>query len=189
MKKHLLALAALATVSGVAVAQNVTVYGFLDAGVYQTSNGSSTTGKSMTTMANGGGHWFPSMLGFTGTEDIGGGLKANFNLQSSLMNNSGAVGDGVTDDTEAINRALFEVYCRTASPSAKKILYFPAGKYKVSDGINVPSDATIKGEGINNTIITQTANPKYVSYVMTTADNKQQIGAQIGYNGASLRKP
>jgi hypothetical protein len=98
----------------------------------------------------------------------------------------GAKGDGVTDDTEAINRALFEVYCRTASPSAKKILYFPAGKYKVSDGINVPSDATIKGEGINNTIITQTANPNYVSYVMTTADNKQQIGAQIGYNGASL---
>ena len=60
MKKHLLALAALATVSSVAVAQNVTVYGFLDAGVYSTNNGSSS-GKSVLTMANGGGHWFPSI--------------------------------------------------------------------------------------------------------------------------------
>lgn len=95
MKKHLLALAALATVSSVAVAQNVTIYGFLDAGLYSTNNGDSSNGKRLTTAANGGGNWFPSMLGFTGSEDLGGGLKANFNLQSSLMNNSGAVGDGV----------------------------------------------------------------------------------------------
>lgn len=98
----------------------------------------------------------------------------------------GAKGDGITDDTEAINRALYEIYCRNSIISSKKVLHFPAGNYIVSDGINVPSNAILKGEGSNNSIITQTANPSYISYVMTTADSKQQVGGQIGYNGASL---
>ena len=98
----------------------------------------------------------------------------------------GAKGDGLTDDTEAINRALYEIYCRTSAPAARKILWFPAGRYIVSDGINVPNNAILRGEGTNNTLIIQTADPSYVSYVFTTADSKQQIGAQIGYNGATL---
>ena len=98
----------------------------------------------------------------------------------------GAKGDGITDDTESINRALYEIYCRNGIASARKVLHFPAGNYIVSDGVNVPTNAIIKGEGANNTIITQTADPTYISYVITTADNKQQVGGQIGYNGAGL---
>jgi len=92
MKKQLLALAALAAVSSVAVAQSATVYGFLDAGVFTTSNGQG--GKTQTTMNNAGGVWFPSMYGITGSEDLGGGLKASFNLQGSLGNMTGANSDG-----------------------------------------------------------------------------------------------
>jgi hypothetical protein len=101
----------------------------------------------------------------------------------------GAKGDGVTDDTEAINRAMYELYCRTTSLAAKKILYFPAGNYIVSGSINVPSYARIEGEGTYNTQITQTANPyiyPYITWIMYTADNKQQIQNLIGLNGASL---
>ena len=101
----------------------------------------------------------------------------------------GAKGDGVTDDTEAINRALYELYCRTSSLAARKTLYFPAGNYIVSGSINVPSHARIIGEGTYNTQITQTANPyiyPYVTWVMYTADNLQQTGNLIGLNGASL---
>ncbi len=94
MKKHLLALAALATVSGAAFAQsNATVYGFIDAGVLVTNN-SGTNGKNATIATSG--QWFPSMIGFTGSEDLGGGLKANFNLQGSLGNQTGAAGDATT---------------------------------------------------------------------------------------------
>ena len=100
----------------------------------------------------------------------------------------GAKGDGITDDTESINRALYELYCRTSAPAARKILHFPAGVYIISDGINVPTYATLKGEGPYNTILRQTADSSYVSYVVTTADSKQQVGAQIGYNGAELPK-
>ena len=98
----------------------------------------------------------------------------------------GAKGDGLTDDTESINRALYELYCRTNVPAARKTLYFPAGKYIVSDGIRVPSNAFLRGEGPNNTIIQQTADPSFIEYVMITADSKQQIGGQAGKNGATL---
>jgi len=98
----------------------------------------------------------------------------------------GAKGDGITDDTEAINRALYEIYCRVLTPTSRKILHFPAGRYIVSDGIRVPTNAILRGEGSGNTIIQQTADPALMSYVMITADSKQQIESQIGFNGASL---
>ena len=98
----------------------------------------------------------------------------------------GAQGDGTSDDTESINRALYEIYCRTLSPASRKKLYFPAGTYIVSDGIRVPSYAILQGEGSNNSIIVQTADPSLVSYAITTADSKQQIEGQVGYNGAVL---
>lgn len=101
----------------------------------------------------------------------------------------GAKGDGVTDDTESINRAMYELYCRASSLAARKTLYFPAGNYIVNGSVNVPSHARIVGEGSYNTQITQTANPyiyPYTTWVMTTADNLQQTGNLIGLNGASL---
>jgi predicted porin len=93
MKKHLIAAAALATLSTAAFAQSsVTAYGFIDAGILTTNNAGN--GKSAT-MATAG-QWFPSMIGFTGTEDLGGGLKANFNLQGSLWNQTGGAGDAAS---------------------------------------------------------------------------------------------
>lgn len=96
----------------------------------------------------------------------------------------GAKGDGITDDTESINRAMYELYCRTTNVAARKKLLIPAGQYMISDGLNIPSNAMLVGEGMDNTVIVQTADPSYVSYVVTTADSKQQIGGQIGLNGA-----
>ncbi len=90
MKKHLLALAALATVSGVAFAQsNVTIYGTMDTGFTRTSK-TTSAGLSKTELHNGG--LAPSILGFRGTEDLGGGLKASFNLESHLTIDNGAGG-------------------------------------------------------------------------------------------------
>ena len=67
----------------------------------------------------------------------------------------GAKGDGVSDDTESINRAMYELYCRTSSLTAHKTLYFPAGNYIVNGSINVPSHARLRGEGTYNTQLTQ----------------------------------
>jgi hypothetical protein len=123
-----------------------------------------------------------------------GGTTTQRSIQKKLddfvsVKDFGAKGDGVTDDTEAINRAMYELYCRTTSLAAHKVLWFPAGNYLVSGSINVPSTARLRGEGTYNTQITQTANPyiyPYVTWVMYCADDLQQIQNLIGLNGASL---
>lgn len=92
MKKQLIALAALALVSGMASAQSsVTVYGNIDVGLLTQNN--VPAGGSTTTMANGG--IAPSIWGFRGSEDLGDGLKANFNLEGHYFADTGA-GTGST---------------------------------------------------------------------------------------------
>lgn len=44
----------------------------------------------------------------------------------------GAAGNGVTDDTAAINRALKAVTNERITAAAKAIVYFPTGTYLVS---------------------------------------------------------
>jgi hypothetical protein len=51
----------------------------------------------------------------------------------------GAKGDGVTDDTAAINSVM-------GMASSSKLIYFPAGSYIITGTINVPSHALITGE-------------------------------------------
>jgi predicted porin len=86
MKKLLIATAALAMVAGTAQAQSsVTVYGNIDAG-YSTLD----TDKNGETGKNTGSEFVnfnadsTSRLGFRGTEDLGGGLKASFSLETAL---------------------------------------------------------------------------------------------------------
>jgi predicted porin len=91
MKKLLIASAALAMVAGTAQAQSsVTVYGVLDIGVSEVKNETTThsTGATASTKiantGNGDGSLATSRLGFRGTEDLGGGRKANFQLEYDL---------------------------------------------------------------------------------------------------------
>lgn len=100
----------------------------------------------------------------------------------------GAVGDGVADDTAAINRALYQLYCRESNNTqTRRRLYFPAGTYLVSDTMLIPTWAELVGEGPDHTIIylntTDSSNPGYVARF---ADSLQQYGANIGTNGATL---
>ncbi|KAK3988446.1 family 55 putative glycoside hydrolase [Cladorrhinum sp. PSN332] len=54
-----------------------------------------------------------------------------------------ALGDGVTDDTEALNM-LFQ----TVAANASKIAYLDAGYYRVSDTIYIPPNARAVGEAL-----------------------------------------
>jgi predicted porin len=93
MKKSLIALAALAAVSGVQAQSSITIYGILDAGYSSkesttTKFGGSTNTNSLvktkTSGIAGNGAESTSRLGFRGTEDLGGGLKANFVFETAL---------------------------------------------------------------------------------------------------------
>ena len=119
------------------------------------------------------------------------GASANSPVTRTLQNklddtasvrDFGAVGDGTTDDTAAINRALYQLFARENFPRIRRSLFFPAGVYVVTDEIKIPTYGKLVGEGPNSSIIKNTsATP---SYVARTADSLQQTGSSIGSNGA-----
>ena len=103
--------------------------------------------------------------------------------QFATVKDFGAVGDGVADDTAAINRALYQLYCRESNPQIRRSLFFPAGVYRVTSTINIPPYATLYGEGIKGSVICMDAGTG--QYVAQTADSLQQTGVTIGTNGAT----
>lgn len=101
----------------------------------------------------------------------------------------GAVGDGVTDDTAAIQAAIADEWDRiSANPSAyaqsRNAIYFPAGNYLINAPIKLYPYTTIIGDGPDKTIIRLQAG--FVGSVLRTADSLGQTGANIGTNGAIL---
>lgn len=79
-------------------------------------------------------------------------LQSKFDDVASVKD-FGAVGDGETDDTDAINRALYELFCRELNVEIRRSLFFPAGTYKVSNSIKIPPHAKLYGEGLTSSII------------------------------------
>ena len=70
-----------------------------------------------------------------------------------VVTDFGATGDGVTDDTAAINRALYQLYCVQANPQIRRSLFFPAGSYLITNTIQVPPYAMLYGEGPQSSIL------------------------------------
>ena len=115
------------------------------------------------------------------------GTPIDLSLQSWLdqfasVLDFGAVGDGTTDCTAAINRALYQLYCREVNPQIRRSLFFPAGVYKVTGTINIPPYATLYGEGKDNSVISLASG---AAYVAQTADSLQQTGVNIGSGGTT----
>lgn len=63
---------------------SVTLYGILDAGIQISNSGKSTQTKMVSGIADG------SRIGFKGTEDMGGGYKAIFNLEARVEVDTGS---------------------------------------------------------------------------------------------------
>ena len=111
--------------------------------------------------------------------------------QFATVKDFGATGDGITDDTEAINRALFQLYCREINPQIRRSLFFPAGIYRVTETILIPPYATLYGEGIDGSVIqldNSADDSTLNAFVARTADSLQQYGVNIGGNGATPPK-
>jgi len=105
MKKSLIALAVMAA-SGAAMAQStVTIWGVVDTSFGSVkANGKTATGVSTSGLSS-------NQLGFRGTEDLGGGLKANFWLEGALTpdNGTGAGLSFARRSTVALQGAFGEV--------------------------------------------------------------------------------
>lgn len=98
----------------------------------------------------------------------------------------GAIGDGRTDDTAAINRAI-------ASCSSGETLYFPTGRYRVSVSDNIEQALTAIPVGVNVLmepeawILPSTADP-VISVFMPLGGNTLQVNVdgQSLPSGASV---
>jgi predicted porin len=113
MKKSLFALAVLGAFAGAAQAQSsVTLYGTLDMAVGTTSNTSATTGASFTGLYNSGME--NSAWGLKGSEDMGGGLKTHFNLESAFTPSTGQA-NGSQGDASVNGNANGELFGRAAN--------------------------------------------------------------------------
>ncbi|MFZ4550634.1 MAG: porin [Aquabacterium sp.] len=88
-KKSLVAVAALLAAAGAAQAQSsVKLYGLVDMGV-ASLEGAHDKGDSGRTTQVTSGAMTTSFIGFAGVEDLGGGLKAEFTLESFLAGDTG----------------------------------------------------------------------------------------------------
>jgi predicted porin len=95
MKKSLFALAALTAFAGVASAQSsVTAFGIIDLAARNVKNGNAGSIKSLSS-----GGQATSRFGFRGVEDLGGGLRAGFWIESEVGPDTGAAGSTVGSAT------------------------------------------------------------------------------------------
>ena len=95
----------------------------------------------------------------------------------------GAVGDDSTADVVAIQRALDELYRDTDKDDARarRVLFFPAGTYKINASLTIPPFATLVGEGPDKTIIKNSASAP----ALVTEDDEGQVYGSIGDSSAT----
>jgi hypothetical protein len=132
--------------------------------------------KSMTGDLNMGGHNIINSPSYTNMSS----LAENAVPKGSLFINVkdyGAKGDGVTDDTTAIQAAINAAftcsssYCGTkdtpATKSGSRGVYLPAGSYVITN-ITLPTRATLEGHDWRDTILVEKAAGN--SHMITVAD-------------------
>jgi len=95
MKTKLLFASAGLAAAGLVQAQNsVTIYGIADIGVEYLSNAARNGASNDSVVRLSSGNLAGSRLGFRGTEDLGGGMKAVFQLESGIELDTGALAQG-----------------------------------------------------------------------------------------------
>jgi predicted porin len=192
MKKSLIALAALSAIAGSAVAQSsVTVYGVLDAGYSDISRevsgatGAGAHGSTANASLNRNptstekegqkaisfNNFTSSRIGFRGTEDIGGGLKAGFVIETGISSNpmsgfsqsalnraaiergdrgTGALTNGTTIDATSIGNRELNATLSNASGTSVKLGFGSTAIRDITTGLDAAYGSNVVGGVLNN---------------------------------------
>ena len=192
MKKSLLALTLLSAFAGATYAQSsVTVYGLVDLGVGSERNGTTTKTSLLSGVQSG------SRLGFKGTEDLGGGMAAIFQLENGFSADTGAAAQGgllfgrratvgLTGNFGAINAGRRNTPYFNAMDSVDPMAVGFAG--------NATNIFATTGIRMNNSIIYTSPNLSGVTgelaygfgEVAGDTAASRQIGASIAYVGGPV---
>jgi hypothetical protein len=126
---------------------------------------------------------YTSRTGATVTTAIARSLQNKFDEQISARD-FGAVGNGTTDDTAALQRAIDQVFpiLHFTTVGVRRQLHIPAGTYLITSTLTIPPYASIRGDGPLSTIIKQTASTETIKL----RDSRGQIDAALGTNSATL---
>ena len=95
----------------------------------------------------------------------------------------GATGDDSTADVTAIQNAIDEIYTDTDKDDtrSRRVLFFPAGTYRINAALKIPPYAHLVGEGPDKTIIKNSGN----NAVMVMQDDEGNVGSNIGNSSAT----
>jgi len=184
MKKLLIATAAMAVVAGAQAQSSVTVYGVVDVNMTSTDvSGTAAGNNGSTTMGNNA--LVTSRLGFKGTEDLGSGLKAEFQLEGALAPSTGTLGttskptesgtDGVTSSV-LFNR---EAWVGLSSATLGSLR---AGRTDVTGAQGL--DSTV-GQAGNLSDATGNIGADVAGTVRYTTPTFAGFSAQVGMSNAS----
>jgi hypothetical protein len=101
----------------------------------------------------------------------------------------GAKGTGDVDDTEALQRAIDELFINVSDkddPRSRVALKIDAGEYKITNTLYIPPYANLIGDGKNKTIIKLHPNPNEVTPIakpmVATVDGRSLAGTYITYS-------
>lgn len=174
MKKHLIAAGVVAAFAAPAMAQNVSVYGIVDIN-WQTVD-TDTKGSASAMQSNA---LATSRLGFRGSEDLGGGLKAEFQLEGTMKPMDGQLGTNATSTTNGVTDSMFDRESWVGLSGAFGAVRF--GTTDVSDSVNI--DAKVSQIGDLGLISEHSTDKnKTVRYTTPKFGNFQ---AQVGYANPS----
>ncbi|RTL35205.1 MAG: porin [Burkholderiales bacterium] len=153
MKKIALVAALAATAAAPAFAQSVTLWGRLNTTVESQKIG--TQDRKIVVQNNS------SRLGFKGSEDLGGGLKASFSLEHGLNSDTGAATGGTT----FWNRASW-VQLEGSFGAVRLGKWFPGSYFATADYVSNHNHDT--GTSADNLYATQFQTNNKVSYFTPT---------------------
>jgi len=101
----------------------------------------------------------------------------------------GAIGDGSTDNTAALQRAIDQLYLNPATitgADSRIIIEVPAGTYNLSSPLYIPSYCNIVGAGVGKTIFKHLHSETAFIFVNDTSTigsyNNSLSGATVTYN-------
>ncbi len=160
MKKNLIAIAVASAVSLPAFAQNVSISGYGEAGW---SRATSTGGATTNTIASG--VFGSSRLTVSGSEDLGGGLKAGFRLETAVNYTTGKAGQ---DDAAGNGTA------------AQETLFSRGAELNVSGAFGMVRLGKFDHQGGENTDINVVGNIGLATGISSTVNNGTAANVEMG---------
>jgi predicted porin len=193
MKKSLIALAALAAVSAASAQSTVTISGLVDFSAINNTKITTATASTKTSTTGVQNTFSTGQVSFAGTEDLGGGLKASFVINSGITAAAAGLGDrdtnvaleggfGTVRVGKFIPAAAYGFFALSGAPSTAVGSIYAVGQSKTAAEARIGTTDTAGGSFERNANNVQYTSPSVsgfalnVNYGTSTSDVAANVG-------------